>query len=144
MPAELTARQLVDCFGQMNADDRFQRLRLLVPSAEDSPVLGPFLLATAKDIVEDDLVRVEAIRAIPLLDFAEPALADQCREALFRLVQEDDDWDVRNAAGCAVFDLPGAESSVEPMRAVLDAEPEELVRGNVSAALNLFLRRSLR
>ncbi|MEV0509318.1 HEAT repeat domain-containing protein [Nocardia tengchongensis] len=144
MPAELTARQLVDCFGQMNADDRFQRLRLLVPSAEDSPVLGPFLLATAKDIAEDDLVRVEAIRAIPLLDFAEPALADQCREALFRLVQEDDDWDVRNAAGCAVFDLPGAESSVEPMRAVLDAEPEELVRGNVSAALNLFLRRSLR
>ncbi|MEV0462871.1 HEAT repeat domain-containing protein [Nocardia tengchongensis] len=128
----------------MNADDRFQRLRLLVPSAEDSPVLGPFLLATAKDIAEDDLVRVEAIRAIPLLDFAEPALADQCREALFRLVQEDDDWDVRNAAGCAVFDLPGAESSVEPMRAVLDAEPEELVRGNVSAALNLFLRRSLR
>lgn len=144
MPAELTARQLVDCFGQMNADDRFQRLRLLVPSAEDSPVLGPFLLATAKDIVEDDLVRVGAIRAIPLLDFAEPALADQCREALIRLVQEDDDWDVRNAAGCAVFDLPGAESSVEPMRAVLDAEPEELVRGNVSAALNLFLRRSQR
>ncbi|MFD7846014.1 HEAT repeat domain-containing protein [Nocardia sp. NPDC059764] len=144
MPAELTARQLVDCFGQMNADDRFQRLRLLAPTAEDSPVLGPFLLATAKDVVEDDLVRVEAIRAIPLLDFAEPALADQCRESLFRLVQEDDDWDVRNAAGCAVFDLPGAESSVEPMRAVLDAEPEELVRGNVSAALNLFLRRSLR
>ncbi len=81
-----------------------------MPSAEDSPVLRPFLLATAQDIVEDDLVRVEAIRAIPLLDFAEPALVDQCRKALFRLVREDDDWDV----------------------------------GNVSAALNLFLRRSLR
>ncbi|WP_406631572.1 HEAT repeat domain-containing protein [Amycolatopsis sp. WGS_07] len=142
MPAEPTARELIDRFGRMTADERFQALRLLVPSAEDSPVLGPFLISTADDVAEDDLVRVEAVRAIPLLDFAEPGLADRCRETLFRLAREDDDWDVRNAAGCAVFDLPGAEHSVEPMRAVLAAEPEEFVRDNVSAALNLFLRRS--
>ncbi|MGS2805160.1 HEAT repeat domain-containing protein [Nocardia sp. MW-W600-9] len=142
MPAELTARELIDCFGQLTADDRFQALRLLIPSTADSPVLGPFLLTIANSIAEDDLVRVEAIQAIPLLDFSEPTLAEQCREALFRLVREDGDWDVRNAAGCAIFALPGAESSVEPMRTVLATEPEELVRSNVSAALNLFLRRS--
>ncbi|MFD2467850.1 HEAT repeat domain-containing protein [Amycolatopsis silviterrae] len=142
MPAEPTARELVDRFGQMADDDRFQTLRLLVPGTGDSPVLGPFLIATANDAAEDDLVRVEAIRAIPLLDFTEPDLAGRCRDTLLRLAREDDDWDVRNAAGCAVFDVPGAESSVEPMRAVLAAEPEEFVRDNVSAALNLFLRRS--
>ncbi|MET9262694.1 hypothetical protein [Amycolatopsis sp. NPDC004079] len=141
MTAEPTARELVDRFGRMTADGRFQTLRLLVPGKGDSPVLEPFLLSTANDTAEDDLVRVEAVRAIPLLDFAEPALVDRCREALHRLAREDDDWDVRNAAGCVVFDLPGAENSVDPIRAVLAAEPEEFVRANVSAALNLFLRR---
>lgn len=142
MHAELTVRELVDCFEQLSADDRFQALRLLIPSATDSPVLGPFLLTIANSVAEDDLVRVEAIQAIPLLDFSEPTLAEQCREALLRLARHDDDWDVRNAAGCAIFALPGAERSVEPMRAVLAAELEELVRSNVSAALNLFLRRT--
>ncbi|MFC4082056.1 HEAT repeat domain-containing protein [Amycolatopsis samaneae] len=137
----MTAQELVDRFGRSNADERFQTLRLLVPGEADSPVLGPFLLATAQDVAEDDLVRVEAIRAIPLLDFADPDLVVTCREALFRLAGEDEDWDVRNAAGCAVFDLPGAEVSIEPMRALLAAEPEEFVRENVSGALRLFLRR---
>ncbi|WP_020630093.1 HEAT repeat domain-containing protein [Amycolatopsis alba] len=138
----MTARELVDRFGRANAEERFQALRLLVPGKTESPVLGPFLLATANDVAEDDLVRVEAIRAIPLLDFTDPDLAVTCREALFRLVGEDEDWDVRNAAGCAVFDLPGAQDSIEPMRAMMAAEPEELVRENVSAAISLFLRRS--
>ncbi|MET9260118.1 hypothetical protein [Amycolatopsis sp. NPDC004079] len=44
--------------------------------------------------------------------------------------------------GDVLIDLPGAESSVAPMRAVLADEPQEFVRDNVSAALNLFLRQS--
>ncbi|MGW7532412.1 hypothetical protein [Amycolatopsis sp. NPDC054798] len=38
--------------------------------------------------------------------------------------------------------LPGPENNGEPIQAALTAESEEFARANVSAALNLFLRRS--
>ncbi|WP_156042553.1 HEAT repeat domain-containing protein [Rhodococcus sp. UNC363MFTsu5.1] len=135
------AREVIANFAQWSADGRFSALRSLVPEDGDGSLLAPFLLAVAADVSEDDLVRIEAVRIFEILRIDDDSLAERCRGALIRLARTDDDWDVRNAAGCAVFDLPGAEREVETMRSVIAAEQEDFVRENVGAALEMFLRR---
>ncbi|GAB2636310.1 hypothetical protein GCM10027068_14860 [Prescottella soli] len=135
------ARELIDDFAQRSADGRFAALRSLIPGAGDGPRLAPFLLAVASDASEDDLVRIEAVRVFEILRIDDDSLAEKCRHTLIHLARTDDDWDIRNAAGCAVFDLPGAELELDTMRAVIAAEEESFVRENVAAALEGFLRR---
>ncbi|SDD24773.1 hypothetical protein SAMN05444580_103419 [Rhodococcus tukisamuensis] len=81
------------------------------------------------------------MRVFAILRIDDDSLAERCRGALIHLARTDDDWDVRNAAGCAVFDLPGAERELETMRSMIAAEQEGFVRENVGAALAMFLRR---
>ncbi|MBP1162053.1 HEAT repeat domain-containing protein [Rhodococcus sp. PvR099] len=135
------ARDLVSNFAQWSADRRFSALRTFVPEDGDGSLLAHFLLAVAADVSEDDLVRIEAVRVFAILRIDDDSLAERCRGALIHLARTDDDWDVRNAAGCAVFDLPGAERELETMRSVIAAEQEDFVRENVGAALDMFLRR---
>ncbi|PBI89414.1 hypothetical protein BKP42_58270 [Rhodococcus erythropolis] len=135
------ARELIDSFADRSADGRFAALRSLVPGDGDGPRLAPFLLAVAGAVSEDDLVRIEAVRVFEILRITDDSLAEKCRQALVELARTDDDWDVRNAAGCAVFDLPGAELELDTMRSVIAAEQESFVRENVAAALKGFLRR---
>lgn len=111
------------------------------PGDGDGPRLAPFLLAVAGAVSEDDPVRIEAVRVFEILRITDDSLAEKCRQALVELARTDDDWDVRNAAGCAVFDLPGAELELDTMRSVIAAEQESFVRENVAAALKGFLRR---
>lgn len=101
--------EVIANFAQWSADRRFSALRSLVPEDDDGPLLASFLLAVAADVSEDDLVRIEAVRVFEILQIDDDSLAERCRTALIHLARTDDDWDVRNAAGCAVFDLPGAE-----------------------------------
>ena len=135
------AREVIANFSQWSADARFTALRSLVPGDDDGSVLAPFLLGVAADVSEDDLVRIEAVRVFEILLVDDDPLAEGCRRALIHLARTDDDWDVRNAAGCAVFGLPGAERELETMRSVIATEQEEFVRDNVEAALKTFLRR---
>jgi HEAT repeat protein len=135
------AREVIANFSRWNADARFSALRSLVPGVDDGSLLAPFLLAVAVDVSEDDLVRIEAVRVFEILPLDDDSLAEDCRKALIHLARTDDDWDVRNAAGCAVFGLPGAERELEAMRSVIATEQEEFVRDNVGAALRMFLRR---
>lgn len=86
-------------------------------------------------------MRIEALRVFEILRIDDDSLAEKCRHTLIRLARTDDDWDVRNAAGCAVFDLPGAELELDAMRSVIASERESFVRENVRAALDAFLRR---
>jgi hypothetical protein len=135
------ARSLIDDFAQLGADGRFAALRSLIPEDDDGSPLAPFLLRVASDVAEDDLVRIEALRVFEILRIEDDSLAAQCRRTLIQLARTDADWDVRNAAGCTVFDLPGAERELDTMRSVIAAEPESFVRENVAAALQGFLRR---
>jgi hypothetical protein len=139
--ASAAAREVIDNFAQRSEGGRFAALQSLIPEDGDGSLLAPFLLAVASDVSEDDLVRIEAVRVFEILRVDDEALAEKCREALIHLARTDGDWDVRNAAGCAVFDLPGAERELDTMRSVIAAEPESFVRENVAAALDLFLRR---
>lgn len=134
-------RSLIDDFAQLGADGRFAALRSLIPADDDGAPLAPFLLTVASDVSEDDLVRIEALRVFEILRIDDDSLAAECRHTLIRLARTDADWDVRNAAGCAVFDLPGAELELDTMRSVIAAEQESFVRENVAAALEGFLRR---
>lgn len=133
--------EVIANFAQWSADRRFSALRSLVPEDDDGPLLASFLLAVAADVSEDDLVRIEAVRVFEILRIDDDSLAERCRTALIHLARTDDDWDVRNAAGCAVFDLPGAERELDTMRSMIAAEQEGFVRENVGAALDMFLRR---
>ncbi len=135
------AREVIANLSRWNADARFSALRSLVPGVDDGSLLAPFLLAVAADVSEDDLVRIEAVRVFEILPLDDDSLAEGCRRALIHLARTDDDWDVRNAAGCAVFGLPGAERELDAMRSVIATEQEEFVRDNVGAALRMFLRR---
>lgn len=134
-------RNVIGDFARLSSDGRFAALRSLIPEDDDGPLLAPFLLAVARDVSEDDLVRIEAVRVFEILRIDDDSLATQCRDALIQLARADDDWDIRNAAGCAVFDLPGADLALDTMRSVIAAEPESFVRENVAAALHGFLRR---
>ncbi|NMM92031.1 hypothetical protein B2J88_48565 [Rhodococcus sp. SRB_17] len=135
------AHEVIANFTQWSADRRFSALRSLVPEDGDGSLLAPFLIAVAADVSEDDLVRIEATRVFGILRIDDEFLAERCRGALIHLARTDDDWDVRNAAGCAVFTLPGAEGELDTMRSVIAAEQEGFVRENVGAALDMFLRR---
>ncbi|SDD23304.1 hypothetical protein [Rhodococcus tukisamuensis] len=141
MSSESAACEVIANFAQWSADGRFSALRSLIPEDGDGPLLASFLLAVAADTTEDDLVRIEAVRVFAILRIDDDSLAGRCRRALIHLARTDDDWDVRNAAGCAVFDLPGAERELETMRSMIAAEQECFVRENVGAALAMFLRR---
>jgi HEAT repeat protein len=137
-------RNLIAGHPGRTADARRAALRLFVPEDGDASALTPFLLSVAADAAEMDLVRIEAIRVLPIayVPKGEPAAA--VRAALIQLAAEDPDDDVRNAAGSTLFDLPGAEEDVPRMREVIAGEPEELVRANIEAALRLFLDRKSR
>lgn len=138
-------RELLAGFPVWSADERRAVLRTLVPEAGDTEMLVPFLLSIAESVDEEDLVRIEAIGVFSILTFADSdsrRLAT-CREQLMALAADDEDWDVRNAAGCAVFDLPGADTVLERMREIIAAEPEDFVKENVAAALRLYERRAL-
>ena len=127
-----------------SAQARAAALRLFVAEDGDAAVLTPFLLSVAADAAEDDLVRIEAIRVLPIAYVPTGSAAAAVRAALIRLAAEDADFDVRDAAGCTVFDLPGAEDDIPRMRELIAVEQEELVRANLEAALHLFLDRRSR
>ncbi|MEY9935120.1 hypothetical protein ABH926_009791 [Catenulispora sp. GP43] len=138
------ARNLIAGHPGRTADARRAALRLFVPEDGDAPVLTPFLLSVAADAAEDDLVRIEAIRVLPIAYIPEGGPAASVRAALIRLAAEDSDSDVRNTAGYTVFDLPGAEDDVARMRELIAAEEDEFVAENIDASLELFLERRKR
>jgi hypothetical protein len=138
-----TVQELLMGFPAWSADERRAVLHTLVPEVGDTEVLVPFLLSIAESVDEEDLVRIEAIGVFSILTFADAGLLASCRKQLMVLAADDEDWDVRNAAGCAVFDLPGADAVLERMRGVIEAEPEEFVKENIAAALRLYERRAL-
>ncbi|PZT75709.1 MULTISPECIES: HEAT repeat domain-containing protein [unclassified Streptomyces] len=133
----VAARGLVEGHSGLSADSRAAALRVFVPGEGDAPELTPFLLGVAADPGEEDLVRIAAIRLLEIVHRYDDGLAAVARDALIRLAGEDEDWDVRNAAGCAVFSLPGAEREVTRMRALIAAEEDDFVRENIEAALRL-------
>ena len=137
-------RNLIAGHPGRTADARSAALRLFVPEDGDAPALAPFLLSVAADAAEEDLVRIEAIRVLPIAYLPTGEFAAGVRAALIRLAAEDADDDVRNAAGTTVFELAGAEDDLPRMRELIAAEPEELVRTNIEAALRLFLDRKSR
>lgn len=134
-------QELLAAFPALSADERRAGLRVLVPADGDTPALVPFLLSVAESTDEEDLVRLEAISLFGILSFDDAELLDSCRERMIALAADDEDWDVRNAAGCIVFDLPGADAVLERMHELIAAEPEEFVRENLAAAARLFERR---
>lgn len=136
------ARALVEGHPRLSDDSRANALRLFVPAQGDADLLTPFVLGVAADPNEEDLVRIEAIRLLEIVPMRDDALAAGARNALIALAQQDEDWDVRNAAGCAVFSLPGADREILRMRELIAAEEEDFVRENVDAALQLMLNRS--
>ncbi|ACU70153.1 hypothetical protein Caci_1228 [Catenulispora acidiphila DSM 44928] len=138
------ARNLIAGHSARSAAARAAALRLFVAEDGDAPALTPFLLSVAADAAEADLVRVEAIRVLPIAYVPTGSAAAVVRAALIRLAAEDAGFDVRDAAGCTVFDLPGAEDDIPRMREVIAAEQEELVRANLEAALHIFLDRRSR
>ncbi|PZT73812.1 hypothetical protein DNK56_14895 [Streptomyces sp. AC1-42W] len=86
-------------------------------------------------------MRIEAIRLLEIVPMLGDELAADVRNALIRLAEQDGDWDIRNAAGCAVFSLPGASREVPRMRDLIAAEEIDFVRENIEAALWLMLNR---
>lgn len=138
------ALNLIAGHSARSADARRAALRLFVPEDGDATVLTPFLLAVAADASEDDLVRIEAIRVLPIAYIPQGDPVAAVRAALIRLAAEDFDSDVRNAAGYTVFDLPGADDDVARMRELIAAEEDELVAENIDASLELFLERRKR
>ncbi|MEC3891065.1 hypothetical protein [Nocardiopsis sp. LDBS1602] len=142
MTCSAEARVLIDEHPGLSVDSRFQALRLCVPGPDDAPVITPFLLAVAADPAEEDLVRIEAIRLLEIVPLRDDALAAGARETLIRLAEHDEDWDVRSAAGCAVFRLPGVAREVPRMRDLIAAEELDFVRDDIAAALRLMARRT--
>jgi len=101
----------------------------------DGPKVTEFFVSVAADPQEYDLARVEALRALDMRHMGH-AERDLVARTLARILQDDDDPDVRNYAARAlagVMDIATARAAIA--KHLLDREEDEDVRHNAFFAV---------